>query len=80
MKEDVAKALMEKVKLAEDSLIRLETQNEAIMKNLKEDYNLVSIEEAEKYLDGLDSEITVLEKEEVDLTEKINNILNKDVN
>jgi len=80
MKEDVAKVLMEKVKLAEDSLIRLETQNEAIMKNLKEDYNLVSIEEAEKYLDGLDSEITVLEKEEVDLTEKINNILNKDVN
>lgn len=78
MDKDVAKELMEKVKEAEESSIRLETQNETIMKSLKDDYKIDDLEKAEVYLEKLDKKITKMEKEEVELTKKINDILNKE--
>ena len=78
-KDDYAKELMNKVKAAEASLIRLETQNESLMKSLKDEFKISTVEEAEVLMDTLNDEIVKLEDKENELLAKIKTVLEKDV-
>lgn len=78
-KDDYAKELMNKVKAAEASLIRLETQNESLMKSLKDEFKINTVKEAEVLMDTLNDEIVKLEDKENELLAKIKTVLEKDV-